>query len=46
MIVILMVHYNNYNYRHDIDKKNDSVLILHIRCGDAWLFENNKYINC
>ena len=46
MIVILMVHYNNHNYRHDIDKKKDSVLIVHIRCGDEWLFENNKYINC
>ena len=46
MIVILMVHYNNHNYRHDIDKKKDSVLIVHVRCGDEWLFENNKYINC
>ena len=45
MIVILMVHYNNHNYRHDIDKKKDSVLIVYIRCGEENLFNNNKYIN-
>lgn len=46
MIVILMIHYNNHNYRHDIDKKKDSVLIVHIRCGEETLFDNSKYINC
>lgn len=46
MVVILMVHYNNSDYIHDVDTKKDSVLIVHIRCGDEWLFENNKYINC
>lgn len=46
MIVILMIHYNNHNYRHDIDKKKDSVLIVHIRCGSETLFDNSKYINC
>lgn len=45
MIVILMVHYNNHNYRHDIDKKKDLVLIVYIRCGEENLFNNNKYIN-
>lgn len=45
MIVILMVHYNNHNYRHDIDKKKDSVLIVYIRRGEENLFNNNKYIN-
>lgn len=45
MIVILMVHYNNHNYRHDIDKKKDSVLIVYIRCGEENLFNNSKYIN-
>ena len=45
MIVILMVHYNNHNYRHDIDKKKDSVLIVYIRCSTEVLFNNSKYIN-
>ena len=45
MIVILMVHNNNHNYRHDIDKKKDSVLIVYIRCGEENLFNNSKYIN-
>ena len=41
MIVILMVHYNNHNYRHDIDKKKDSVLIVYIRCSTEVLFNIN-----
>ena len=45
MIVILMVHYNNHNYRHNIDKKKDSVLIVYIRCSTEVLFNNSKYIN-
>ena len=45
MIVILMVHYNNHNYRHDIDKKKDSVLIVYMRYGEENLFNNSKYIN-
>lgn len=46
MIVILMVHYNNHNYRYDIDKKKDSVLIVYIRCSTEVLFNNSKYIAC
>ena len=45
MIVILMVHYNNHNYRHDIEKKKDSVLIVYIRYGEENLFNNSKYID-
>lgn len=44
--VILMIHYNNPDYIHEVDTKKDSVLIVYMRCGNEWLFENNKYINC
>ena len=44
--VMLMVHYNNHDYSHYVEKKKDSVLIVCMRCGNEWLFENNKYINC
>ena len=46
MIVILMVHYNNHNYKHDIDTKKDSVLIVYMRCDMEVLFDNSKYVNC
>ena len=45
-VVILMIHYNNSDYIHEVDTKKDSVLIVCMRCGNEWLFENNKYINC
>ena len=45
-IVLLMVHYNNHNYKHDIDTKKDSVLIVYMRCDMEVLFDNSKYVNC
>ena len=45
-VVILMVHYNNYDYIHYVERKKDSVLIVYMRCGTEMLFENNKYISC
>ena len=45
-IVILMIHYNNPDYIHDVDVKRDLVVIVYIRRGPETLFDNSKYISC
>ena len=45
-LVILMIHYDNPDYIHNVDVKKDLVVIVYIRCDSEILFENNKYINC
>ena len=43
-VVMLMIHYNNSDYTHNVDTKKDLVLIVYMRCGKEWLFNNSKYI--
>ena len=43
-VVMLMIHYNNSDYTHDVDTKKDLVLIVYMRCGKEWLFNNSKYV--
>ena len=43
-VVMLMIHYNNSDYIHDVDTKKDLVLIVYMRCGKEWLFNNSKYV--
>ena len=43
-VVMLMIHYNNSDYTHDVDTKKDLVLIVYMRCGKEWLFNNRKYV--
>ena len=45
-IVMLMIHYNNPDYIHDVDVKRDLVLIVYMRRGPETLFDNSKYISC
>ena len=45
-LVILMIHYDNPDYAHNVDTKKDLVVIVYMRCGTETLFDNSKYINC